>query len=266
MRQIVLDTETTGLEPELNHRIIEIGCVELVNRRTTGRTFHRYLNPEREIDDGALAVHGISRTEPRRAAALRARSPKSCWQFLTGAELVIHNAAFDVAFLDAELARLPGERRQLGRAVPGARHPGAGARACIPGQRNSLDALCKRYSVDNSARELHGALLDARILAGRLPCHDRWPGSAGAGGARTPRHAPPTACAAARPLRMVRRGAGASRRVAEELRAHEAMLAIITKASGGRCLWARASLRGRRAGSPSSLQRIERLKLTGIRR
>src|SRR5207237_9558181 len=112
MRQIVLDTETTGLEPELNHRVIEIGCVELVNRRATGRTFHRYLNPEREIEDGALAVHGISRTDldgqPRFADIA-----EELLAFLSGAELVIHNAAFDVAFLDAELACLPGGPRQV---------------------------------------------------------------------------------------------------------------------------------------------------------
>ena len=163
MRQIVLDTETTGLEPELNHRIIEIGCVELVNRRATGRTFHRYLNPERDIDDGALAVHGISRSEldgqPRFAEIA-----EELLLFVSGAELVIHNAAFDVAFLDAELARLPGERRQLA-AICQVLDTLALARELHPGQRNSLDALCKRYSVDNSARELHGALLDARILA-----------------------------------------------------------------------------------------------------
>src|SRR6184192_2051501 len=163
MRQIVLDTETTGLEPELNHRIIEIGCVELVNRRSTGRTFHRYLNPEREIDDGALSVHGISRTEldgqPRFADIA-----EELLAFLSGAELVIHNAAFDVAFLDAELARLPGEPRQVA-SVCQVLDTLALARELHPGQRNSLDALCKRYDVDNSARELHGALLDARILA-----------------------------------------------------------------------------------------------------
>src|ERR1700687_4092891 len=113
MRQIVLDTETTGLEPELNHRVIEIGCVELVNRRPSGRSFHRYLNPERDIDDGALAVHGISRGEldgqPRLAEVV-----EELVAFIAGAELVIHNAAFDVAFLDAEMARLPGVPRQLG--------------------------------------------------------------------------------------------------------------------------------------------------------
>ena len=163
MRQIVLDTETTGLEPELNHRIIEIGCVELVNRRTTGRTFHRYLNPEREIDDGALAVHGISRAEldgqPRFAEVA-----EELLQFISGAELIIHNAAFDVAFLDAELNRLAGERRQV-QAICQVLDTLALARELHPGQRNNLDALCKRYGIDNSARELHGALLDARILA-----------------------------------------------------------------------------------------------------
>src|SRR5579862_3497439 len=163
MRQIVLDTETTGLEPELNHRVIEIGCVELVNRRATGRTFHRYLNPERDIDDGALAVHGISRTDldgqPRFADVV-----DELLTFLHGAELVIHNAAFDVAFLDAELARLPGNPRQIAGLCQ-VLDTLSLARELHPGQRNSLDALCKRYSVDNSARELHGALLDARILA-----------------------------------------------------------------------------------------------------
>ena len=163
MRQIVLDTETTGLEPELNHRIIEIGCVELLNRRPTGRTFHRYLNPDREIDDGALAVHGISRTDldgqPRFGEVA-----DELLAFLAGAELVIHNAAFDVAFLEAELARLPGEPRAV-TALCQVLDTLALARELHPGQRNSLDALCKRYEVDNSARELHGALLDARILA-----------------------------------------------------------------------------------------------------
>src|ERR1700758_3236492 len=163
MRQVVLDTETTGLEPELNHRVIEIGCVELINRRPSGRTFHRYLNPEREIDDGALAVHGIARTDldgqPRFAEIA-----EELLTFIGGAELVIHNAAFDVAFLDAELARMPGEPRQMA-ALCQVLDTLALARDLHPGQRNSLDALCKRYEVDNSARELHGALLDARILA-----------------------------------------------------------------------------------------------------
>src|SRR3974390_692141 len=163
MRQVVLDTETTGLEPELDHRVIEIGCVELITRRRTGRTFHRYLTPEREIDDGALAVHGIARTDldgqPRFAEIA-----EELLSFISGAELVIHNAAFDVPFLDAELARLPGEPRQIG-ALCQVLDTLSLARELHPGQRNSLDALCKRYEVDNSRRELHGALLDARILA-----------------------------------------------------------------------------------------------------
>src|SRR5262245_46666913 len=163
MRQIVLDTETTGLEPDLGHRIIEIGCVELVNRRPTGKTFHRYLNPERDIDQGALEVHGISREEllgmPRFA-----QIAEELMSFIAGAELVIHNAAFDVAFLEKELERAEGLPRSIA-AVCQVLDTLALAREMHPGQRNNLDALCKRYSIDNSRRELHGALLDARILA-----------------------------------------------------------------------------------------------------
>jgi len=237
MRQIVLDTETTGLEPELNHRIIEIGCVELVNRRPTGRTFHRYLNPERDIDDGALAVHGISRTEldgqPRFVEVA-----EELLAFLSGAELVIHNAAFDVAFLDAELARLPGEPRQVGGLCQ-VLDTLALARELHPGQRNSLDALCKRYDVDNSARELHGALLDARILA------DVYLAMTGGQAALALMDADTLACATegARAVRTPVRSAVPLPVIAanaEELQAHEAMLAIITKASGGRCLWSAA--------------------------
>ncbi len=233
MRQIVLDTETTGLEPELNHRVIEIGCVELVNRRTTGRTFHRYLNPERDIDDGALAVHGISRTDldgqPRFAQIV-----EELLSFLAGAELVIHNAAFDVAFLDAELARLPGEPRQIGASCQ-VLDTLALARELHPGQRNSLDALCKRYSVDNSARELHGALLDARILA------DVYLAMTGGQGALalTEQDVGPRAADGTRAVRPVRTAVPLPVLLASaaELAAHEAMLALITRASGGRCLW-----------------------------
>lgn len=235
MRQIVLDTETTGLEPELNHRIIEIGCVELVNRRATGRTFHRYLNPEREIDDGALAVHGISRTDLDGQPRFRDIA-EELLAFLTGAELVIHNAAFDVAFLDAELARLPGERRQVG-ALCQVLDTLALARELHPGQRNSLDALCKRYSVDNSARELHGALLDARILAGVYLAMTGGQGTLALAETDTAARAADGSARMRAPLRTVT-ALPVLAASAEELRAHEAMLAIITKASGGRCLWA----------------------------
>jgi DNA polymerase-3 subunit epsilon len=240
MRQVVLDTETTGLEPELNHRVIEIGCVELLNRRPTGRTFHRYLNPEREIDDGALAVHGIARTDldgqPRFAEIA-----EELLAFIGGAELVIHNAAFDVAFLDAELARLPGEPRQLA-ALCQVLDTLALARELHPGQRNGLDALCKRYAIDNSARELHGALLDARILADVYLAMTGGQGALALSEADEPAHAH----ARERPARMPLRLAVAlpvPLATADEIAAHEVMLAVIAKASGGRVLWAALEVR-----------------------
>ncbi len=235
MRQIVLDTETTGLEPELGHRIIEIGCVELVNRRPTGRTFHRYLNPEREIDDGALAVHGISRTDldgqPRFAEVCA-----ELLGFLEGGELIMHNADFDVAFLDAELARLPGEIRRVA-SVCQVLDTLALARELHPGQRNGLDALCKRYGIDNSHRELHGALLDARILVDVYLAMTGGQGALalaeGDGAPRASGDAPllPAPLRAGLLLRVL----AASQ---AELEAHERMLAAITAASGGRRLWA----------------------------
>ena len=162
MRQVVLDTETTGLEVSQGHRVIEIGCVEVVNRRLTGRHFHQYINPERDIDPGAIEVHGIT-NEFLADKPTFAEIAEEFFEFIKGAELVIHNAAFDVGFIDAEFARLTPARKV-------ADHCGivdtlAIARAKHPGQKNSLDALCKRYGVDNSNRELHGALLDAEILA-----------------------------------------------------------------------------------------------------
>ena len=162
MRQIVLDTETTGLEVSEGHRIIEIGCVELMHRRPTGQHWHRYLRPDREVEPGALAVHGIT-NEFLASQPTFADVADEFLAFVQGAELVIHNAEFDVGFLDAELAA-------SGRATCIADHCRvcdtlALARRMHPGQRNNLDALCKRYSVDNSGRDLHGALLDARILA-----------------------------------------------------------------------------------------------------
>ncbi|NKI33677.1 DNA polymerase III subunit epsilon [Wenzhouxiangella sp. XN79A] len=162
MRQIVLDTETTGLEPEEGHRIIEIGALELIDRSLTGRQFHKYINPEREVDAGAVEVHGLSDEflddKPRFAEIA-----EEFIEFIRGAELIIHNAAFDVGFLDAELARLPEPTRviELARVLDTLEL----ARELHPGQRNSLDALCRRYEVDNSNRTLHGALLDSELLA-----------------------------------------------------------------------------------------------------
>lgn len=163
MRQVVLDTETTGLEVALDHRIIEIGCVEIVSRKLTGRHFHRYINPQREIDAGAMEVHGIS-NEDLADKPLFAQIVSEFIDFVKGAELVIHNAPFDVGFLNAELENLGGQYLPL-ESYSGIIDSLTLARQMHPGQRNSLDALCKRYGVDNSQRTLHGALLDAEILA-----------------------------------------------------------------------------------------------------
>lgn len=163
MRQIVLDTETTGLETSQGHRIIEIGCVEVENRRLTGRTYHQYIRPEREIDAGAQEVHGIT-AEFLADKPVFAEVADEFMQFVDGAELVIHNAPFDVGFIDYELERLGADRGQVSDYCS-VLDTLVMARNKHPGQRNNLDALCKRYDIDNSSRDLHGALLDAEILA-----------------------------------------------------------------------------------------------------
>lgn len=162
-RQIVLDTETTGLETSQGHRIIEIGGVELLNRRFTGKTFHQYINPEREIDAGALEVHGIT-GEFLADKPVFVEVVDDFMSFVDGAELVIHNAPFDIGFIDYELGLMDPARESITKTCS-VLDSLVLARQMHPGQRNSLDALCKRYSVDNSSRELHGALLDAEILA-----------------------------------------------------------------------------------------------------
>ena len=162
-RQIVLDTETTGLEPSQGHRIIEIGCVELINRRLTGNNYHQYLQPDREIDEGALQVHGISneflKDKPRFADVV-----DDLMSYLKGAELVIHNAPFDGVFLDHEL-KLDDKARGGIADHCTVTDTLVMARKMHPGQKNNLDALCKRYDVNNTQRDLHGALLDAEILS-----------------------------------------------------------------------------------------------------
>lgn len=162
-RQIVLDTETTGLEPRDGHRIIEIGCIEIVNRRITSNRYHQYINPEREVDEGAVEVHGLT-------SEFLAEKPKFAdiarefIEFIKGAELVIHNAPFDVGFIDAELSLLGADWRTTADYC-GVFDTLVLARDMHPGQRNSLDALCRRYEIDNTHRDLHGALLDAELLA-----------------------------------------------------------------------------------------------------
>lgn len=163
MRQIVLDTETTGLEVAAGHRVIEIGLIELVNRRPTGRTFHHYLDPERAVDPEAAKVHGITDDMLRGKPRFR-EVAADFLAFVEGAEVLAHNAAFDAGFLDAELARLTPAAGPLGE-VCRVTDTLVLARQRHPGQRISLDALCKRYGVDNSNRDYHGALLDARLLA-----------------------------------------------------------------------------------------------------
>ena len=231
MRQIILDTETTGLEPELGHRIIEIGCIEVVNRRRTGRVFHRYLRPDREIDAGALQVHGLTaeflKGQPRFGDVAG-----ELMEFLRGAELIIHNAPFDVAFLDAELARLPGAPGRIGDHCL-VLDTLQLARQMHPGQRNGLDALCKRYSVDNSHRELHGALLDADLL---LEVYLAMTGGQGALTLDDGAAAAQAITASNRAARPV--GTLVVRRASEEeMQAHEMLLKLLDKASGGKTAW-----------------------------
>src|SRR6202790_2066273 len=236
MRQVVLDTETTGLEVEQQHRVIEIGCVELFNRRLTGRRFHRYLHPERDIDEGAQAVHGLSREQLSKEPPF-AQIHAEFREFVQGAELVIHNAPFDVAFLDADFGRLGGAAAPPMKVADFCRvlDTLALARQMHPGQRNSLDALCKRYSVDNSHRDFHGALLDARILAEVYLAMTGGQAMLTLSGESDTvrsraRHAAPMRLPT--DIRIVVVQANE-----EEAAAHEHILALLDKASGGKTVW-----------------------------
>ena len=161
-RQIVLDTETTGLDPKTGHRIVEIGCIELVNRRASGRTLHSYLNPERDSEPAALAIHGLTRDFLGDKPKFSEIASDLC-DFVENSELLIHNAPFDLAFLDAEFARLlrPAFSQHCANVIDTLQL----AKELHPGKRNSLDALCERYGISNARRTLHGALLDAELLA-----------------------------------------------------------------------------------------------------
>jgi DNA polymerase III subunit epsilon len=162
MRQIILDTETTGLHPNDGHRLVEIGCIELVNRKITGQRFHTYLNPERDSDPDALKVHGLE-SDFLNEQPLFSQVAEELLEFVKDSEVLIHNAPFDIAFLDAELARV--KRKNFKFHVAQVLDTLAMAKAQFPGKRNSLDALCQRFGIDNSQRTLHGALLDAELLA-----------------------------------------------------------------------------------------------------
>ena len=232
MRQIFLDTETTGLEHKFGHRIIEIGCVEMRNRRLTNRHFHRYLNPEREIDAGALEVHGITleflQDKPRFAEIAA-----EFLDFIRDAELIIHNAPFDIGFLNAELALL--DMAPIDTVCPAVHDTLVMAKELFPGKKNNLNVLCERYGIDNSHRTLHGALLDAEILAEVYVAMTRGqenllmdlapePAANQPGNSTFPNTRP------AAPPRILRASP-------EELAAHEALLAAIQKESKGKCLW-----------------------------
>ncbi len=229
MRQIVLDTETTGLNARMGDRIIEIACVEMVNRRLTGKHFHRYVNPERAVEEGALKVHGIT-DEFLADKPPFAEVVDDFLEYVRGAELIIHNAAFDVEFLNMELGKL--KRDALDGCVAGVIDTLRQARELHPGKKNSLDALCERYAVDNAHRTLHGALLDAELLAEVYLAMTRGQESLAIGlempcetdkaGATTLRP---------RPALIVLPASD------EEIEAHLAVLAAIAKESKGAAVW-----------------------------
>lgn len=231
MRQVVLDTETTGLEWKTGNRVVEIGCVELLERRRSGRTFHCYLNPGRDMEPRAQEITGLTR-EFLSDKPLFADVVDAFLAFVDGAELVIHNAAFDIGFLDAELARLPDRGRMADRCR--VEDTMLMARQRYPGQRNSLDALCKRLDVDNSRRQLHGALLDAEILADVYIALTAGQSEIGFGEIAPTSAAGATAAVAGEIADAARRPR--VRVGADEAAAHAGRLAQLeTKA--GRCLW-----------------------------
>ncbi len=233
MRQIVLDTETTGLDPSLGHRIIEIAAIEMINRQISGRDYHCYVNPEREIDAGAMEVHGISNE-------FLADKPKFAdvatdfLKFIEGAELIIHNAPFDVAFLDAELERTA--RAPVTEFCESITDTLKIARELHPGKRNSLDALCERYAIDNSARTLHGALVDTRLLAEVYLAMTRGQESllmdVDAADAAPEAHG-----VLEDELELI-----VVRATVEELQQHESQLEDIDKTADGGCLWKRLDM------------------------
>lgn len=239
MRQIILDTETTGLEPREGHRIIEIGAVEMHTRSITGKDYHQYLNPEREIDADAVRVHGLT-NEFLADKPTFAEVADAFLDFVRGAELIIHNAAFDVGFINHELAKLGPGYGRLEDHVSGVLDTLLLARRMHPGQRNSLDALCKRYGVDNSNRELHGALLDSSILAEVYLAMTGGQSSLGldsqeGGGLDEAAHAP-------RPLAAERARLRVLHASEAELEAHQKRMEAVAKAAGGETVWGRLGI------------------------
>jgi len=232
VRQVVLDTETTGLEVNKGHRIVEIGCVELLERRPTGREFHYYVNPQRAMDEGATAVSGIT-DDFLVDKPLFADVAEEFLAFIDGAELIAHNASFDMGFLSAEFARLPQPVRVVERVS--VLDTLLLAREKYPGQKNNLDALCKRLGVDNSHRDLHGALLDAQLLADVYLAMTAGQGDLGLGLQSEPTKARVRAAASSIVDAVIR----VRRADVAELAAHAARLAAIQKVSKENCRWLR---------------------------
>lgn len=233
MRQIVLDTETTGLDPRQGHRIIEIGCVELLNRRLTGNHFHVYINPMREVEVEAMQVHGIT-NEFLRDKPLFKDVASEFVEFIRGAQLVIHNAAFDIGFMDMEFSLLGAFEPIVTAKICTVMDTLSLARQMHPGQKNNLDALCRRYGIDNSHRDLHGALLDAEILAdvylmmtGGQTALNLSGQKSGENGEQVERIRRLTE--SRKPLKIIRA-------TADELALHEQRLDLVEE-KGGSCLW-----------------------------
>jgi len=233
MRQVVLDTETTGLDPKQGHRIIEVAAIELDGRKVSGRTFHRYINPEREIDEGAAAVHGLTLDRLQDEPKFIEIAP-ALLEFIAGAELIIHNAPFDMGFLNAELALagLPKLDNQVLDTLKVAKE-------LHPGKKNNLNALCDRYQIDNSHRTLHGALLDTELLAevylGMTRGQESLLGEDADNSETT--HGNQQAERISAPVRVLLASE-------EELAQHEVQLGDIDKASKGACIWRRPEMTG----------------------
>ena len=232
MRQIVLDTETTGLEPRQGHRIIEIGCVEVIDRKLTGNHYHQYIRPDRDIDEAAVEVHGIT-ADFLADKPLFKEIEKEFVEFVSGAELVIHNAPFDVGFIDAEFEKLSPKRKSI-RTICSILDTLVMAREKHPGQKNSLDALCKRYDVDNSQRDLHGALLDAEILADVYLMMTGWQTALSCGSSQSGEQG---SVSDIRRIDSHRAALKILLATDEEIALHEEKLNAVEKASGGQSLW-----------------------------
>lgn len=231
MRQIVLDTETTGLSVSEGHRLIEVGCLEMLNRRLTGKRFHYYVNPQRDVEEGAMLVHGIT-TEFLQDKPLFAEIAAELVEFVRGAELIIHNAPFDVGFLDAELAMVDVALGKIGDHCK-VTDTLAMARNMYPGQRNTLDALCKRFEIDNSRRDLHGALIDADLLAQVYLYMTGGQTGLELGGALDA-----SGHAVAEPVQQAKHhDLPVLRASEEEAREHADYLQYLDKSSKGKCLW-----------------------------